>query len=205
MWIYPLFWGQHIQIQIGGKTGERGNKTNKQGVRGDRTGRIFNPPNKFSEHQTVRGQEAVLIFQKGENKSTPEIELLVWPHCCASLFNPSETQHSWRHRDQEETVKPRRGLPVCAAVAWRVIHCRVSLCQGAKASLIPVPSWQTWHKPIGGPHICRSSWKTDSAKARIFSSEANKPPPDAFLWQGTQLLRGLDHNVVSFTFVGSPH
>lgn len=132
MWIYPLLWGQHIQIQIGGKRGERGNKTNKQGVRGDRTGRIFNPPNKFSEHQTVRGQEAVLIFQKGENKSTPEIELLVWPHCCASLFNPSETQHSWRHRDQEETVKPRRSLPVCAAVAWRVIHCSfpVSGCEG---------------------------------------------------------------------------
>lgn len=121
MWIYPLLWDRHIQIQIGGKNGEWGNKINKQGIQGDRTGRIFNPPNKFSDHQTVQGQEAVLVFQKGENKSTPEIDLLVWPHNCASLFKASETQHSWRHRDQEETVK-RRGSPACAVVAWGAIH-----------------------------------------------------------------------------------
>lgn len=45
-----------------------GDKTNKQEVQGDRTGRIFNLPIKFSEYQMMRAQEAVLIFKKGENK-----------------------------------------------------------------------------------------------------------------------------------------
>lgn len=43
-------------------------KTNEQGVQGDRTGRIFNTPINLCEYQTEQGQEAVLTFKKGENK-----------------------------------------------------------------------------------------------------------------------------------------
>lgn len=57
-----------LQIQRSGKKGRGGDKTNKQIVQGDRTGRIFNLPTKLSEYQMVQGQEAVLTFKKGENK-----------------------------------------------------------------------------------------------------------------------------------------
>lgn len=178
MWIYPLLWDQHIQIQIGGKNGEWGNKINKQGGQGDRTGRIFNPPNK--DQMNIKQ----FIFQKGEYKSVPAIELLVWPHYHASLSKPPETQHSWRHRDQEETENPERGLPVCAVVAWRVIHLQrqpsTSGCWGFPdpcAKLADVA--QACRRPT---HICSSSWKPGSAKARITSSEANKPHPEVFPW-----------------------
>lgn len=45
-----------------------GDKTNEQGVQGDRTGRLFKTPINLSEYQTEQGQEAVLTLKKGENK-----------------------------------------------------------------------------------------------------------------------------------------
>lgn len=139
----------------------------------------------------MQRQEALLIFQKGEYKSIPEPELLVWPQYHASF--PNHLRHSTAEdtETKRRQKKPRERFAslCCGSLENNSLAETVPLCQGAKGSLIPVPSWQMWHKPIGGPHTSAGAAGRHRAKPSITFAPVKQTNPHTLPLTGHSVLK----------------